>query len=76
MNEQQIQDILMQMLDQYAVAANEPISLDGPDAEALRDASTRSFAAGMVLTNNAGLTLTLADGSEYQITIVQSRNAR
>jgi len=75
MNEQDIQDILMQVLEQFGEDPD-AISLDGPDAEALRDASTRSFAAGMVLTNNAGLTLTLADGSEYQITIVQSCNAR
>ena len=28
---------------------------------------------GGVLTNNAGFTVTLEDGSEYQVTIVRSR---
>jgi hypothetical protein len=38
-----------------------------------QEASTRSFAEGGVLTMNEGLTVRLADGSEFQLTIVRSR---
>jgi hypothetical protein len=40
--------------------------------EYLRD--VRSFAADGVMTNNAGFTIRLEDGSEYQVTVVQSRH--
>lgn len=35
-----------------------------------------TFAEAGMLTLNAGLVVTLPDGSEYQLTIVKSRNAR
>lgn len=35
-----------------------------------------TFEQDMVLTTNRGVVLALADGSEYQITIVASRNPR
>lgn len=35
----------------------------------------RSFEAAVVLTKDAGFVLTLADGSEFQITVVQSKGA-
>lgn len=35
-----------------------------------------SFEDAMVLTSNRGLVVTLHDGSEYQVTIVQSRQPR
>lgn len=36
-------------------------------------ADTRSYAEAMVLTADEGFVLRLSDGSEFQITIVQSR---
>jgi hypothetical protein len=39
----------------------------------LEDLRVRSFEEDGVLTNDKGLVITLADGSEYQLTIVQSR---
>lgn len=35
--------------------------------------NVRSFADDQVLTSNKGLTVRLADGTEYQLTIVKSR---
>lgn len=35
---------------------------------------TRSFESGGVLTNNVGFTLYLKNGSEYQVTVVQSKH--
>ena len=42
-------------------------------AEALEGAVVRSFSDGMVMTRNAGVVLRLKDGTEFQISIVQSR---
>ena len=39
----------------------------------LEGLQVRSFAKAGVLTWNKGLVITLADGSEYQLTIVRSR---
>lgn len=41
--------------------------------EDLEGAVTRTFEAGGVLTLDAGLLLRLADGAEYQLTVVRSR---
>ena len=38
--------------------------------------SVRSFESAGVMTSDAGLVVRLADGSEFQITIVQSKPAR
>jgi hypothetical protein len=42
---------------------------------ALAECAVTSYADGGYLTHDAGLVLRLADGSEFQITIVQSRHA-
>ncbi len=39
----------------------------------LEDLRVRSFAECGVMTYDKGLVITLADGSEYQLTIVESR---
>jgi hypothetical protein len=41
-----------------------------------QDVRVRSFRDEGVLTNNAGVVVTLPDGSEFQVTIVQSERAR
>jgi len=47
--------------------------IDGDGA--LAECAVTSFADGGYLTRDAGLVVRLADGSEFQITIVQSRYA-
>jgi len=42
------------------------------DVEPLAECDTTSFRSGGVLTDNAGFTVKLADGSEYQITVIKS----
>lgn len=42
---------------------------------ALANCRVTSFEAGGYLTRDAGVVVRMADGSEFQITIVQSRNA-
>jgi len=37
------------------------------------DTTVRSFAQHGLMTDNTGLVITLADGSEFQVTIVRSR---
>jgi hypothetical protein len=46
------------------------------DTDLLDTASISTFADDEVLTDNAGLVLTLDDGAELQLTIVQSRTPR
>jgi len=43
------------------------------DGAVLVGADLRSFEEAMVLTNNAGFVLRLTDGSEFQVTVVQSK---
>lgn len=43
------------------------------DADLFQDAAIRSYAEAGVLTRDDGLVVRLADGAEYQITIVKSR---
>ncbi len=43
---------------------------------ALEDVEVEEFERGGVLSGNPGFTIKLADGSEYQVTIVQSKAGR
>ena len=61
--EQEFQD---QLTDAIELAAEE----NGQDVRVV------SFESAGVLTNNAGVVVTLEDGSEFQVTIVQSERAR
>ena len=73
MNEMEMQDALKTLLEEIAyMDADERDRLgvlDGLDD--IENIST--FEEAGVLTNNAGLVVRLGDGSEFQITIVQSR---
>jgi hypothetical protein len=68
-----VQRALRALLEQPAAidcfgdaAGHDPDEIDvAPEVE--------TFEEGGVLTNNAGLTLTFSDGSEFQLTIVRSR---
>jgi len=73
MNEMEMQDALKTLLEEIAyMDADERDRLgilDGLDD--IENIST--FAEAGVLTNNAGFVCRLGDGSEFQVTIVQSR---
>lgn len=76
MTEQRFQDCLYMLLQ--TVADTAPTDEDGellwPVVNESHDVQdVRSFADDQVLTNNKGLTVKLADGSEFQLTIVKSR---
>jgi len=63
MNDKQLEQTLMDAVEVYQEGTE--------DADNI--ARMTSFEDGGVLTNNAGFTVTLEDGSEYQVTIVRSR---
>ena len=76
MTEQRFQDYLYMLLQ--AIADTAPTDEDGePLWPAQKESddiqNVRSFADDQVLTSNKGLTVRLADGTEYQLTIVKSR---
>lgn len=72
MTENELQDMLVGFIDMVAYMDQEELD----EAElyewgAFEDASVRSYSEGGYLTNDTGLVITLADGSEFQITIRQ-----
>lgn len=59
-----------------AGAADELVNALGCDeetCEAFRNCEVQTFADAMLMTRDHGLILTLADGSEFQLTIVRSK---
>jgi hypothetical protein len=60
MNEQEFQDLL----------------LDAVDAELDGCRSVKSFEESGLLGSDAGLVIRMKDGSEFQVTIVQSRGGK
>lgn len=71
MDEKTLQKALMATLSE---APDDYKSGEALDIEQVR--SVRTFQDVGMLTTDAGLLITMKDGSEFQITIVQSRNAR
>ncbi|MEO7037390.1 MAG: hypothetical protein ABI548_25770 [Polyangiaceae bacterium] len=59
-------ELIRELIKSYDDCGLEP-SLDCAGVESFKDAG--------VVTNNDGLVVTLGDGSEYQVTVVQSRGA-
>jgi hypothetical protein len=70
MSEDDVVEHLRFLLDQSADARKE----DGWPEEMLGN-HTASFEEVGVMTDNAGLVLRLEDGSEFQVTVVRSRDA-
>lgn len=70
MDEQDFSELLQNIVDE--VSHDDEIQ-DSLNAEEINNASTLSFSAGMVLTDNAGFTITLDDGSEFQVIVVRSK---
>lgn len=56
--------------DEVATAIADTLELD--DYLGVPVVNTRSFEDEGVLTDDAGFTITLADGSRFQVTVVQS----
>jgi hypothetical protein len=84
MNERDIQDKLMTLMDNL-IDAKDEVEGDDDDstlADIARDmvdtfhqiVRAKSFDDAMLLTSNEGVILNADDGSEFQITIVQSRH--
>lgn len=74
MDAEQMQDRLVELLESVSVMDDEDRAEAGIEelAEPFEDAITRTFAEAGVLTMDSGLTVRLADGSEYQVTVVRS----
>lgn len=75
MNENELQDAIKSLLEELAFMDDEDRADAGLDsASALADVQrVRTFEEEGVLTNNAGLVITMADSTEWQLTIVRSR---
>ncbi|MCC6228695.1 MAG: hypothetical protein IT432_05655 [Phycisphaerales bacterium] len=83
MNEHELQGMLMTLLESL-IEAREEMD-DGDENGALADIAremvdetdnleqVESFADAELLTSNAGLIIRCRDGSEFQLTVVQSR---
>jgi len=61
MNRRQMREILGDLLD------------DGGDFTELERSKTSSFAQAGLLTHDEGVVVKMGDGSEFQITVVQSK---
>jgi hypothetical protein len=66
MNAPHLAELIRELLRSYDDCGLEP---------ALGCAGVESFVEAGVLTNNDGIVVTLGDGSEYEVTVVQSRGA-
>ncbi len=76
MDEQPLQDalhILFEELSYMDEADRAGAGLGIPGIDILEDAKIYTFEQAGVLTTDKGLVLSLADGSEFQLTIVRSR---
>jgi len=73
MNDHEFQDALKALLDEVACMDSDDLEqFDLPD-DLGGIKSVRTFEEAGVLTQNAGLVIETADGSEWQVTIVRSR---
>ena len=73
MNETELQDALKTLLEELHFMDEEDRQHAGLPDEMADATRVRTFEEEGVLTRNAGLVITMADGSEFQVTVVQSR---
>ena len=73
MNENELQDALKTLLEEIACMDQEDREDAGLGDDLADVKRVRTFDEEGVLTNNAGLVITTADGEEFQLTIVRSR---
>ena len=71
MNEHDVEALIAEALGNLIETLNEDEYADVPDGLDEVDA-IRTFADAGVLSDNAGLVIRLGDGSEFQVSIVQS----
>jgi hypothetical protein len=74
------EESLRELLEQLLLAASngeleDSGVLDDVDAEVLQRCHVRSFEEAMLLTSDEGFVLHMADGSEFQVTIRQSKES-
>ncbi len=73
MNERELQNALRALLEQIALDDDEEREMFGIPDELGRVERVRTYEEEGVLTRDAGLVTTTANGSEFQLTIVRSR---
>ena len=73
MNDTELQDALMAMLEEASYMDAEDIDQFSMPGELAEIERVRTFDEAGVMTRDAGLVITTADGDEFQLTIVQSR---
>ena len=73
MNETELQDALKSLLREIALMDEDHASDLGVPDDLVNLRRVRTYQDDGVLTQNAGLVITTADGSEFQLTIVRSR---
>ena len=73
MNEQEFQDALKTALRELAWMAEDNEYPDTLPVDLAEVREVRTFDEAGVLTHNKGLVLTLADSTELQVTVIQSR---
>jgi len=72
-NENELQDALKTLLREIALMNEGKASDAGVPDDLVNLRRVRTFYEEGMLTNNAGLVVTTADGTEFQLTIVRSR---
>ena len=73
MNETELQDTLRTLLQELSYMDSEDLDQFDIPCELSEIERISTFDEAGVLTQDAGLVITTADGSEFQLTIVQSR---
>jgi len=73
MNEHDLQDALKTLLEETGSMDEQEREDAGLSGEPQIISRVSTFADEGLLTNDAGLVITLADGSQYQVSIVRSR---
>jgi len=71
MDAKRMADLLKEVVDTYVDCGAEVLG----EVE-LEGATTQTFGDAWVMTMNQGLVVTLADGSEFQVTVVKSRGVQ
>ena len=73
MDEHELQDALKTLLREIALMNEDEAGDANVPDDLVNLRRVRTFDEDGMLTNNAGLVITMADGSEMQVTIVRSR---
>jgi hypothetical protein len=71
MNAARLADVIKELIETYVDCGAEALGEPGLDR-----ASVDAFAEAGVVTNDEGVVVTLEDGSEFHVTVVQSKGAR